>query len=108
MSMLRRLFLLAALAAVAVLPSRAEAAGCFCEHAGSQYDGICEAWPQGNGETYSWDPWGCAWLPWPTDPTSGMAYYDCQPGRAGGLNVVVTHADGSTSSASCGGWTGGE
>ena len=93
-------------------PAAADAATCSCEHAGSQYDGICEAstWPaEPTGtETFTWQPWGGAWLPYPTDPTSGFAYYTTQPGHAGGLNVTVTLADGSQVHASCVGHTGGE
>jgi hypothetical protein len=45
---------------------------------------------------------------YPTDPTSGFAYYTAQPGQAGGLSVTVTFANGSQASVTCAGHTGGE
>lgn len=111
---MRPLLLLQAivLTAAAFLPATADAATCSCEHAGSQYDGVCEAttWPaQPTGsETFTWEPWGGAWMPYPTDPSSNAAYYTTRPGHAGGLNVTVTFANGSQQRVSCLGHTGGE
>ena len=100
------------LAAAALLPATADAATCACEHAGSQYDGICEAHtfpvePTGQ-EIFTWQPWGHAWLPFPPDPTSGFAYYTTTPGHSGGLRVTIRFADGSQQTVPCALHTGGE
>lgn len=100
------------LAAAALLPAAADAATCACEHSGSQYDGICEAttWPvpPTGSETFTWQPWGSAWLPYPPDPTSGFAYYTARPGQAGGLSVTVTFENGTQAHVYCAFHTGGE
>ncbi|MBK8286635.1 MAG: hypothetical protein IPK97_18220 [Ahniella sp.] len=50
---------------------------CGCEHLGSQYDGICAAYLvpyDTNVLSWSWEPYGNAWLPYPE--TDDTAYYD--------------------------------
>ena len=94
--------------ALAAQPVQAFPVYCACEHYGSPYDGICEAGPQTGGETFTWQPWGSAWLPYPTDPESGFAYYHSRPGRGGGLSVTVYRAStGEYAHATCAFHTGG-
>lgn len=93
-------------------PASSFSVNCVCEHFGSQYDGICEAHPQGGTGpfTFEWNPWGSAYLPYPYDPTSGFAYYDIiNRGCAGGLDVRVFDAHNQVWSAwrSCSFHTGG-
>lgn len=106
--MRRALFLMAALGLASLASNRASAASCACEHYGSQYDGICEAWPQTGSETYTWYTVGAATLPFPPDPHSGVAVYNCQPGKACALKVKVRLANGSSSTVTCALGTGGE
>lgn len=86
-------------------PTSASAFGamCACEHYGSQYDGICEAWPQTGDETYSWTAHGSAYFPYPPDSYSGGVYYDKirSSRESAWVSVVITKSNGESDSTAC-------
>jgi hypothetical protein len=64
---------------------------CGCEHMGSQWDGICEvnASDFDGSETFSWDTFGAATMPYQNNPVSNFAYYSVNPLQYGGLIVTI-------------------
>ena len=80
---------------------------CFCEHYATVYDGLCEVFvtpysDQYNGETYYFEPFGGAILPFGFNPQSSFGYYDLRwRGLTGGLNFAVTFPSGQVVGGPC-------
>lgn len=83
-------------------PSAPSAVLCLCEHLGSQWDGICEAYtyptPLAGNETFSWTPFGQAWLVSASPSSAPFGIYNVNPGGTGGLSVTIHFANGQSSS----------
>lgn len=59
-----------------------------CEDMG---DGtLCEAWPQGDGITYSWSVTGSLSLPYPGNPANPFRIASCWKGGSGTITVTVS------------------
>jgi hypothetical protein len=51
---------------------------------------MCEAWPQGNGVTYSWTASGSLRFPYPGNPANPFRSASCWKGGAGSITVTVS------------------
>lgn len=59
-----------------------------CEDMGNGF--MCEAFPQGDGLSYSWSTTGRATQPYPNDPVSPAKILGCSGGGSGTVTVTVT------------------
>lgn len=71
--------------------------GLTCENLGGSF--LCEAWPQGNGMTYSWDVSPGLYLPNTGNPGNPFVSVICSwTGGGNWVSVTVTSPSGTTDS----------